>query len=368
MRKSTWQLILINYREFIREPGIVFWSLVFPILMSWVLGVAFSNRGQIMQTVAVVDSGQGKNSRFHGFLGDSLNALPVKDDLQKEYRKKIENPKLGDLTFRFVYTRWDDAVIMLKRGQTNIIIEENPGRLIFHFDPKNADARLNYITLSSVIRDNSFLNETGDIEVFRKTGTRYIDFLIPGLIALGIMNSFLWGISYALIEMRSKKLLRRMIATPMKKSEFLFSHFVARFSLAIVEAAILYFFARLYFKIQIEGSMIALFMTFFAGNICFTGIGVLLASRTASTRIGNALINLITMPMMVLSGIFFSYHNFPDYVVPFIQKLPLTMLADSLRSIFIEGTGVTENLPEFFMLSGLGMLCFLVGLKIYKWY
>jgi ABC-2 type transport system permease protein len=368
MRKSIVQLILINYREFIREPGIVFWSVIFPVLISWVLGVAFSNRGEMMQKVAIVESSPAQNIKFRAFLANAYPVLNINDSSLQEFSKTIENPKLGNTTYRFVYTRWDDAIIMLKRGQTNIIIEEKPDSLMFHFDPKNPEARLNYIVLSSVIKDESFIHETGYIKVLEKTGTRYIDFLIPGLLAMGIMNSFLWGISYALIEMRSKKLLRRMIATPMKKSEYLFSHFVARVSLAIFEASILFLFAWLYFHIHIQGSLIAFIMIFFAGNICFTGIGVLLASRTSSSRVGTGLINFVSLPMTVLSGVFFSYHNFPDFVVPFIQKLPLTMLADSIRSIFNEGTGISESLPEFFILSGLGILCFITGLKIYKWY
>jgi ABC-type polysaccharide/polyol phosphate export permease len=159
-----------------------------------------------------------------------------------------------------------------------------------------------------------------------------------------------------------------MIATPMKKSAFLISHFVARVSLAIFEACILYLFARIYFKIEIQGSIVALIMIFFAGNLCFTGIGVLLASRTSSSRIGAGLINFISLPMTVLSGVFFSYHNFPDFVIPFIQKLPLTMLADSFRSIFTEGAGIADNLASFIILSGLGIFCFIIGMRIYKWY
>jgi ABC-2 type transport system permease protein len=368
MKNPLIQLILINYREFIREPGIVFWSVIFPVLMSWVLGVAFSNRGELPQTIAVIETAAEKNIHLQEFLADAEPVTGAKDSIVMEYRKTIANAKLGNTSYRFIMTRWEDAILMLKRGQASIIIEERSDSLLFHFDPKNPESRLNYITLSAIIKDESFIRETGSIKVLEKTGTRYIDFLIPGLLAMGIMNSFLWGISYALIEMRSKKLLRRMIATPMKKSVYLISHFVARITLAIIEASILFLFARLYFHVEIQGSIPALILVFLAGNICFTGIGVLIASRTSSSRIGSGLINFVSLPMTVLSGVFFSYHNFPDFVVPYIQKLPLTMLADSIRSIFIEGTGMSENLPEFLILSGLGILCFLIGLRIYKWY
>jgi ABC-type multidrug transport system permease subunit len=180
--------------------------------------------------------------------------------------------------------------------------------------------------------------------------------------------STLWGVGYSLIEKRSKKLLRRMVATPMRKSSFLISHFLARLILSIVEATLLYLFAHYYFDITIEGSLIALAAVFMAGMIAFTGIAVFVASRTAKLEIANGLINVVSMPMMVLSGVFFSYHNFPDAVIPYIQKLPLTMLADGIRSIFIEGTGLREHFIEIFSMTGVGVVFFLAGLKIYKWY
>jgi ABC-type multidrug transport system permease subunit len=368
MRNPLIQLILINYREFVREPGIVFWSVIFPVLMSWVLGVAFSSRGELAQTIAVLESSPRHNLQLRAFLETADTVIAGESGKDHEYRKSIPNDKLGNTSYRFMLTSWEEAVLMLKRGQTAIIIEGKPDSLLFHFDPKNPEARLNYLTLTTIIKDEAVIRKTESIKVLEKTGTRYIDFLIPGLLAMGIMNSFLWGISYGLIEMRAKKLLRRMIATPMKKSAFLISHFVARVSLAIFEACILYLFARIYFKIEIQGSIVALIMIFFAGNLCFTGIGVLLASRTSSSRIGAGLINFISLPMTVLSGVFFSYHNFPDFVIPFIQKLPLTMLADSFRSIFTEGAGIADNLASFIILSGLGMFCFIIGMRIYKWY
>ncbi len=366
MLRPLFQLILINYREFVREPGIVFWSIIFPVLMSWVLGVAFSKRENTTQTVAIVNS-DNNNTQLDKLFKNTIAPFPA-NDITTEYHKTISNQKLGATIYRFVMVNWEEAMIMLKRGQVSIIIDARHDSIFYHFDPMNPEARLNYLTLSLLIRNEPFLADTSNIRILEKTGTRYIDFLIPGLMAMGIMNSFLWGISYALIEMRAKKLLRRMVATPMKKSAYLFSHFVARVSLALFEAAILYFFARFYFQIEIQGSIIALLMIFLAGNICFTGMGILMASRTSSSRIGAGLINFVSLPMTVLSGIFFSYHNFPDFIIPFIQKLPLTMLADSMRSIFIEGTGIMENLPEFFTLSGLGFLCFIIGLRIYKWY
>jgi ABC-2 type transport system permease protein len=368
MNSSFFQLILIRFKEFAREPGVVFWSVIFPISMAWVLGVAFSKKGELVQTIAIVRNNSMPNKLFQDFLSGSE---PLTDNATGDttgYRKEVVNDKLGKSVYRFIPASWDSAILMVKRGQTAVMIKESEDSLFYYFDPKSPEAKLSYIMLSSAINHEDFIYETASIRPLITVGTRYIDYLVPGLIAIGIMNSILWGISYTLIDMRSRKLLRRMIATPMKKSHFLFSHFASRLSLTIIEASILITFSWFYFRLSVQGSVAALIMMFLAGNICFTGIAVLISCRTSNSNIGNGLINFVSMPMMILSGIFFSYHNFPDFVVPFIQKLPLTVLADSIRGIFIEGSGVKDILPEFIALSAIGLLLSYIGLRVFKWY
>jgi ABC-type multidrug transport system permease subunit len=178
----------------------------------------------------------------------------------------------------------------------------------------------------------------------------------------------MWGLSYGIIEKRSKKLLRRMIATPMKKSGFLIGLITVRLGMNLIEALLLFLFAYFVFNIQIQGSIPALFAIFIAGNFAFAGIAIFISSRTAKTEIGNGLINFIVFPMMLLSGIFFSYHNFPDKIIPYIQKMPLTLVADGIRSIFVEGAGFSQVAVPFMILSMIGVVFFSAGLKLFKWY
>lgn len=368
MRSSVFQLILIRFKEFIREPEIVFWSIIFPVAMAWVLGIAFTKKSELVQNIALVRSIPDTNKNLDRFIESTQIDTGKTFTGTQAFTKSIENKELGNTSFRFITATWDSAIIMLKRGQTSIIIKETADSIYYFFDPKSPEAKLNYILISSTINNESFIPGSAEIKPLVAPGTRYIDFLVPGLIALGLMNSLLWGVSYTIIEMRSKKLLRRMIATPMKKTQFLFSHFVARLFLSTIEASILFIFSWIYFKIKIEGSILALVLMFLAGNVFFTGISVLLSCRTANSRIGTGLINMVSLPMSVLSGIFFSYHNFPDFTIPFIKALPLTILADGLRSIFIEGAGIANSLPEIAILSGLGLLFAYIGLRIFKWY
>jgi ABC-type multidrug transport system permease subunit len=207
-----------------------------------------------------------------------------------------------------------------------------------------------------------------EIQPLSVSGTRYIDFLVPGLIAMGVMMSCMWGVSYAIIERRSKKLLRRMVATPMKRSNFLTALIAVRILMNFVEAGLLFLFAWLAFNITIQGNVAALFALFIAGNFAFAGIAIFISSHTAKTEIGNGLINAISMPMMVLSGVFFSYHNFPEWSIPVIQKFPLTMMADGIRSVMIEGAGFAEVALPIIILSATGLVFFTAGMKIFRWH
>lgn len=362
MKKSILQLILIHFKEFVREPGIWLWSIVFPIVMAWVLGVAFTSKDTLNQKIGVVRLSQIKDSSWVSFL------RPAKKT-EYGFERSVDDKNFGRINYQLQEVDWNEAMVSLKRGIFSVLILQQDGRLVYRFDPKNSDAKLNYLQLSKAIEggeQNSSNKST--ISPLTQIGTRYIDFLVPGLMALGLMNSFIWGVAYSLIEMRTKKLLRRMVATPMLKSDFLISHYVARLSLNIFESAILLIFAKLYFSTRIEGSLWAFAMVYFSGTVAFTGISILVGSRTDSMRVAHGLMNAITMPAMVLSGIFFSYHNFPDAVLPLIRYQPLTLIADNLRSVFIEGAGVSQVLVPSCILSGIGLVCFAIGMKIYRWY
>jgi len=363
---QLWQLTLANILEKIREPGVLFWGIGFPILMSMGLGLAFTRKPETVRHVALISADTGSYS------------IILKDD------------KLGNTTFRLERMPWEEAMVQLKRGHVNVAVTIGDSGYRYHFDPMNPDAQLTYVRLSPVLNripDSEFLSKPGrikgegsgyeedlsaitgsEVERLTVTGTRYIDFLIPGMVAMGVMFSCLWGLGYGIIDTRSKKLLRRMIATPMKRSNYLVAMITVRLVMNVIEAALLVLFVWLAFGITIQGNIPALLLLFLAGNIAFSGIGIFLACNTSKTEIGNAFINVISMPMMVLSGIFFSYHNFPDWAIPIIKPLPLTMLADGIRSIFIEGAGFAQTTIPSLILTATGIVFFTAGLKLFKWH
>ncbi len=380
MNHQLVQMILAYFKEMIRQPGVLFWGILFPILMSLGLGIAFTKKTEVTIKVAIIgekaeDKAKAEERsdsafKMEAILKEMATTTESGSNEKFTYRLQIPDEKMGNTTVLFYKTGWDEAMVMLKRGNISLIINESNGIIHYHFDPVNPDAQLTYLKLSKLFEGKSITHYSNNesIEPLTVSGTRYIDFLIPGLIAMGVMMSCMWGLSYGIIDKRSKKLLRRMVATPMKKSYFLIALIAVRLIMNFIESLLLLLFAWVVFDINIQGSITALVLIFIAGNVAFAGIAVFISSHTSNTEVGNGLINAIVMPMMVLSGVFFSYHNFPEWSIPVIQKLPLTLLADGTRSIFIEGAGMAETFVPFLIMVTTGLAFFIAGLRVFKWH
>lgn len=361
MNHPILQLTISQIKEFFREPGAVFWSFGFPILMAVGLGLAFSGNQEIVHGVAVVTSSEQQNGNLDLILS---NAKGNNDTI---IEKKFENNN-GNTRYVFHLTSWDNAEVLLKRGVINAIITSENGNIKYHYDPMNPEGELIQMQLTNFFETGKLSEGESSFVALNAAGLRYIDFFIPGLLTLGIMMSVMWGVCYSLIEKRSKKLMRRMVATPMRKSHFLISLWASRLMITIFDSVVLLTFAYYFFEVKIQGSFPALVLLLLSGNIAFFGLSILLSSRTANMQVGNGLISFITTPMMVLSGIFFSYQNFPDWTVSVIKILPLTLFTDHTRSIVNEGAGIFQTAGGIGILLLFGVVTFALGMKVYKWY
>ena len=369
MNKILFRLVISQFKLFFREPGVVFWSFGFPVLMAWILGIAFANKGEIERNIAVVAENPEEVYLVPEWLLNKTGTASTKYSRESGLEWKVGESHGEQAHFRFLVMSEDAAILALKRGQITLWIEGSPERdLRFRFDPNNTDARLTYLLLESAFRKQKSLNRKTEVLPLTTIGIRYVDFLIPGLMAISIMNACLWGIGWNLIELRIKKLLRRMVATPLKKSVFLLSHGLNRMFISAAELLLLYVFAHFYFDITIQGSLLALSLIFLSGYSAFAGIAVLISSRAENTQSGNGLINSVTLPMFILSGIFFSYHNFPDWLIPYVEVLPLTILTNSLRGVITEGIGLAQAIQPAIGLFGIGGVCFTMGLRLYRWH
>jgi len=304
---ALWELTLVRLRLFFREPGAVFWTFGFPLLLSIALGIAFRNRPAEPVPVAVVSAE----------LERSLAADP-------QLRPRL----LGEA----------EAKEALRTGKVDLVVLAG-APIVYLYDPARAEGRLARALADAALHPRG-APATIDKPV-TEPGSRYIDFLIPGLLGMNLMSAGMWGVGYIVVEMRTKKLLKRLVATPMSRAQFLWSFVVMRALFLLMELPVLLGFAWFVFRVGVAGSFALLLGVSLIGALAFAGIGLLVAARAQNTQTVTGLINLVMLPMFVGSGVFFSTSRFPDAVQPFLRVLPLTALNDGLRAVMIDGAGLT---------------------------
>ena len=335
------ELTLARLREFLREPEALFWVFVFPILMACALGVAFRTRGDEPVVVGVVDR---------------AGALQVRATLERT----------SGVTVRTL----DAASIAraLQRAEVQVVIE--PGTPpVYHLDPTRAESRLARRTVDDLLqraagRADVFAAREAPIEAI---GSRYIDWLLPGLLGMNIMSTGLWGLGFSIVHARTRKLLKRLIASPMRRRDYLLAQLLGRLVFLGIEVGTLLLFGYLAFGVPMRGSLALVLGTCLVGSLAFGGIGLLVASRARTIEAVSGLLNLVMLPMWVLSGVFFSASNFPASMQPAIQVLPLTALNDALRAVMLEGAGLAEVTPDLGLLAGWGLVSFGIALRIFRW-
>jgi len=327
------QMTLARLRLFFREPGAVFWTFGFPLLLSIALGIAFRNRPP--EPVAIAAESEELSQALARDPGVRAQIL---DD--------------------------DAARRALRTGKVDLVVLPGPP-IAFLLDPTRAESRLARALADAALHPHG-PPATVDLPV-TEPGSRYIDFLIPGLIGMNIMSSGMWGIGYVVVEMRTRKLLKRLVATPMSRAQFLSSFVLMRALFLFLELPILLGFGWFAFKVGVAGSLPLLVGVSFLGAMSFAGIGLLVASRAQNTQTVAGLINLVMLPMFVASGVFFSTARFPDAVQPFLKALPLTALNDALRAIMIDGAGLRVILGPIALLAGLAVVSFAVALRLFRW-
>jgi len=337
---SLVQLTLTRLRLFAREPAAVFWTFGFPLLLSLALGVAFRSRPPLPSMAAVVD-GVGAEA-----LAQVLRA--------------------GGQVAR-VLTE-EEARRALRTGKADLVVTPGVPRS-YTYDPTREDSRLARLVVDDLLQRAEGRREATPVRdaTVTEPGSRYIDFLVPGLLGLNLMSSGMWGIGFIIVENRQKKLLKRLVATPMRRSEFLLSFVLLRMLFLLLEMPVLLGFGWLAFSVPIRGSIALLGATALVGAFAFAGLGLLVACRAQNVQTVGGLINLVMMPMFLLSGVFFSSAHFPDAAQPLIRALPLTALNDALRAVMLEGAGLGTVLPQLALLAGLAAVSFALALRWFRW-
>lgn len=339
------QLFLARLREFLREPEAVFWVYGFPILLTMALGIAFRSKPAERYRV---DVAQGPDAEaIEAALGRSERCQAEVHDLDVCRRR-------------------------LRTGKVDLVVISTPSgeaRYEYLFVPSRPEGRLARDEADGVLQREAGRKDAVPTheEPIEEPGGRYIDFLVPGLLGMGLMGGGLWGLGFVTVDLRIRKLLKRFLATPMRKSDFLAALMLSRLFFMIPEVLVLLLFAYLAFGVTIAGSLVAVALLILLGAFAFAGIGLLVASRARTLEAVSGLMNLVMLPMWVFSGVFFSSERFPDAIQWFIQILPLTALNNALRAVMLDGMSLASQWGEVLLLAAWGIVTFLLALRWFRW-
>lgn len=338
------ELTLSRMREFLREPEAVFWVFAFPVIMTCALGIAFRSRGDEPVLVGIEPSA---GAAATAAAEQALRAA-------------------GGFELRSV----DPAAVerALRDGTVQVMVTAGPVPT-YRFDPARAESRLARLAVDAALQ-----RAAGRIDRFearqdavRAVGSRYIDWLVPGLLGMNIMGTGMWSTSFAIVTARTRKLLKRLVATPMPRSAYLLSLVGSRLVFLIGEASVLVAFGWFAFGVAVHGSLMALAAVSLLGAMAFGGIALLVSSRARTVEGVSGLLNLVMVPMWVFSGVFFASSNFPPTLQPFVQALPLTALNDALRAVMNDGAPLVAIGHELAILTAWGAVSFVLSMKLFRW-
>jgi ABC-type multidrug transport system permease subunit len=333
----------MRLREMGREPGVLFWAFGFPVVLSLALGIAFRVRGP---DPVVVGALPGISQPLHQALVAAR--VQVKD----------VDPSA--------------AATELRAGRVSLLLvpPASPGQPVsFRFDPSRAEARTARATVNAVLQRAAGQTDPQPVrdEEVHEVGSRYIDFLVPGLIAMNLMSGSMWGVAWVVVSMRVRKLLKRFLAAPMRRRDLMIAMGLGRLLVIPAELLVILLFSRLFFGVLVTGSYLALLAVSVVGSASFASVAIAVASRAQNTETVSGLMNLVMMPMFITSGVFFASSNFPASVQPVIRALPLTAMCDGLRAVMIDGAGMVGVLPFLLILFAWGIPTFWLGMRYFRW-
>jgi ABC-2 type transport system permease protein len=337
------ELTMMRVREFLREKEAVFWVFIFPVLMTFALGIAFRNTAPD-KTFVAIEAGDAKETEIANVLSRS-----------PEISASVLSP--------------EQAAQALRSGKVSIVVKPQNDAFEYRFDPTRPESRSARLLVDDVLQRGKGRSDVVSVGEQRVTepGARYVDFLVPGLIGMNLMGSGLWGLGFTVVIARSRKLLKRFAATPMRRSHYLLSFMLSRLIFLVLEVAAVIIFASLAFGFTVRGSWLAVTLITVLGGFTFSGIGLLVAARPTTIEGVSGLMNFIMLPMWLLSGTFFSSERFPQVLQPFIQALPLTALNNVLRALMNEGASLSSNWLPIGILITWCVISFIVALKIFRW-
>lgn len=335
---SLYQLTMVRFRLLLREPEAIFWIFVFPVLLAVGLGIAFRNR--------------------------PADVLPVGATTEQLTQALAADKGLTATTLSQV-----SGAHALATGNILLLAIRTPEGVTYEYDQTNPDARIARMVADRAIQFAAGRREAVhvDNQLVHETGARYIDFVVPGLLGMNLMGSAIWGLSISIVDSRHKKLLKRLVASPMPRWQYLASYLISRLVMLVIEVIAFLGFARLVFGVPFRGSMWQLGLLCVMTSLAFSAVGLLLATRAKTLEAVSGLMNLVMFPMWIMSGVFFSASRFPAVIQPVVRALPLTAAIDALRGNMLQGMTLGQLTVPLAVLLAWLVVPFAISLRIFRW-
>lgn len=322
--------------EFLRDRSALAWNLLFPVLMVIGFAAIFSGPGQPMFKVAVISSQQTLSADLHPFLATPHTQFYRETDAEIAVRK-------------------------VARHRVDLLLDLQDSTPRYWVNPESP---------KGVIAERLLLASGGDAaEKQQASGTpiRYVDWAMPGILGVNLMFSCLWGVGYVIVRYRKSGHLKRLNATPLLAIEFVSAQIASRLAVVLVTVTLMYVGCDFFMRFPMEGSYFDLVVVTLLGSLCLTSMGLLVAARVGSEEISGGLLNVISSPMMVLSGVFFSLDGSPRWVQLLGEIFPLTHMLSAVRSIMLDGAGLADLGYQLFLLLGMTAACLTFGSLMFKW-
>ncbi len=350
LTNSFRELVKCRVREVFREPSAAFFVVAVPMLWMLILGFAFNKNGDYSYPIGILKEG-------------SVFEQPIV--IQNLIKASENDPHL-----KIFEGSTEELAHLFNRGTINLALAAKDGAIVFEFDPANREARESRLYVNDILQTGlgrSDFYKTID-QPRSRPGDRYIDFFIPGLLALSILTSSLFGTGMTIVAFRRNNLFKRFLATPISTYELFGSFIVGRFVILALEMTTILVFGWLVFDFHVAGSLLDYIIVSLVGTSAFTALAILMGSRLDNVGAYNGLVNLVTLPLMMLSGVFFSLTNFPDTLATVLRYFPLAALVDSLRQIALEGVSITALAPQLGVMVLVTVVCSVIGRAAFKWY
>ena len=335
---SLYQLTMVRFRLFLREPEAIFWIFIFPILLAVGLGIAFRNRPADVLLVGATTP-------------------------------QLTQALAADKGLTAVTMDEADGTHALATGNILLLAIQRPDGVAYKYDDTNPDARTARLLADRAVQTAAGRHDAvrADNELIHETGARYIDFVVPGLLGMNLMGSAMWGLGFSIVEARQKKLLKRLVASPMPRWQYLASFLLSRLAMLIIEVVAFLAFTRLVFGVPFRGSLAELGLLCLMTSMAFSALGLLVASRAKTMEAVSGLMNLVMLPMWILSGVFFSASRFPAVIQPVVRALPLTAAIDAMRGNMLQGLNLGQEIAPVAILLAWFVVPFAISLRIFRW-